>query len=93
MFIKKLAVGWIIKNNQLIILVHGFNKSKKDMNFLENALNKYGFKTLNIDLPATFGTMNECRSALHLQIKDAINLYKNIAFVAHSMGVLLSGII
>ncbi|MEA3452262.1 MAG: alpha/beta hydrolase [Bacteroidota bacterium] len=75
--------------NNIIILIHGFNKNKKDMYFLENKLKETGHKVLNIDLPATFGTMEECRNSLHNQIKNVIKTHKKISYISHSMGGLI----
>jgi len=77
------------KNNSITILVHGFNKNKNDMFYLENGLNKYGFKTFSVNLPTTFGTFEECRNSFYLQINDFIKDYNSVNYVAHSMGGLI----
>ncbi|UQZ85056.1 hypothetical protein SK3146_04339 [Paenibacillus konkukensis] len=36
------------------ILIHGFNKSKKDMRVLEDYLSAYRLECMSVDLPLTF---------------------------------------
>lgn len=75
--------------NEITILVHGFNKNKDDMAYLTNGLNKSGFKTFSVNLPTTFGSLEECKQSLYLQVNDFIKNYKIINYVAHSMGGLI----
>jgi uncharacterized alpha/beta hydrolase family protein len=74
---------------EITVLVHGFNKDKYDMAFLEKGLRESGFKTVSVNLPTTFGTLEECRQSLSLQINNLIRKDTIVNYVAHSMGGLI----
>jgi triacylglycerol lipase len=73
-------------SKEVVILVHGFFKSKSDMNYLEFGLKKEGYFVLNIDLPTTFGSFEDCIQSMHLQVNHIVKAPQKIHFVAHSMG-------
>jgi triacylglycerol esterase/lipase EstA (alpha/beta hydrolase family) len=75
--------------DEITVLVHGFNKDRYDMAFLEKGLRKSGFKTVSVNLPTTFGTLEECRHSLSLQIKNLTRKDRIVNYVAHSMGGLI----
>lgn len=77
-------------SDHTVILVHGFNKSKSDMRFMEETLQTAGFTTYSADLPTTFGSMDECVASLRLQTKVLIEQAENISYIAHSMGGLIT---
>ena len=73
----------------MVILVHGYNKSSKDMSFIANQLKIWGYKTLSVDLPTTFGSLEECSDVLSDTI-CLMNFKKHIIhFIGHSFGGLI----
>jgi len=75
--------------DEITILIHGFNKDKHDMDFLEKGLCESGFKTVSINLPTTFGTLEECKNSLYLQTNHLKQKHRTVKFVDHSMGGLI----
>lgn len=76
-------------SNRLIVLVHGFNKNRDDMRFLHRRLSSLGFNVISVDLPTTFGTIDDAVNSLHLQVSHQISNARPVSFVAHSMGGLI----
>lgn len=76
--------------DEITVLVHGFNKGKNDMAYLEKGLRESGFETVSVDLPTRFGTLEECRDSLSLQINDLVQKYETVNYVAHSLGGLIT---
>ena len=76
--------------NTLTILIHGFNKDSRDMAFLEKGLAETGLAAVSVDLPARFGTMEQCVEALDLQTGKITPGYGTVNYVAHSMGGLIT---
>jgi len=77
-------------SKEVTILVHGFNKNMSDMSYLETGLKVAGFNVVTVNLPTTFGSLEQCRHALDLQIKDIVNEADVVNYVAHSMGGLIT---
>lgn len=75
---------------EITILVHGFNKSQSDMAYLEAGLKASGFTVLSVNLPTTFASLEQCRNSLAEQIKEVVEEYEVVNYVAHSMGGLIS---
>jgi len=76
-------------SRELTVLVHGFNKNRNDMKYLADGLNSLGFKTVSVNLPTTFGTLEQSVNSLYLQMKDLAREAETINYVAHSMGGLI----
>lgn len=74
---------------EITVLVHGFFTGPKDMAYLENGLQKAGFKTYAPKLPSTFGTLQDCVDSLKAQMAE-LDDATTINFVAHSMGGLIA---
>ena len=75
--------------DSLTILVHGFNKGSRDMRYLARGLFERGFSVLSVELPTTFGSLDQAVRALARQIDPAVARHRRIHFVAHSLGGLL----
>lgn len=73
----------------LIVLVHEFNKGRDDMCFLQEQLSSLGFEVLSVDLPTTFGTIEDSVNSLYLQVWNKVSNGRPVSFVAHSMGGLI----
>jgi len=77
-------------NDEITILIHGFGKNKNDMSYLEKGLSQFGFNVISVNLPTTFGSLNDCIKSLHFQVNDIIMNHKKVHYVAHSMGGLIA---
>ncbi|NRA56179.1 MAG: hypothetical protein HRU23_18720 [Gammaproteobacteria bacterium] len=77
-------------STEITILVHGFNKNISDMAYLETGLKQAGFDVFAVNLPARFGSLEQCRNALYHQIKDIVHGVDVVNYVAHSMGGLIT---
>ncbi|PID41975.1 MAG: hypothetical protein CSB48_12610 [Proteobacteria bacterium] len=75
---------------EITVLVHGFNKDKSDMVYLESGLKSAGFDVLSVNLPTTFGSLEQCRNSLFLQTREILNGVELVNYVAHSMGGLIT---
>ncbi|KUO63115.1 MAG: hypothetical protein APF84_11350 [Gracilibacter sp. BRH_c7a] len=80
-----------MRNKQVIILVHGFNKNQSDMFTLKMHLIKLGYHCLTVNLPTRFGSLNDCTSVMKTQLEKLLSGvgYQKIHFVGHSMGGLI----
>ncbi|MEW5824041.1 MAG: alpha/beta fold hydrolase [Pseudomonadota bacterium] len=76
--------------DSLTILVHGFNKGSRDMRYLARGLFERGFSVLSVELPTTFGSLDQAVRALARQIDPAVARHRRIHFVAHSLGGLIT---
>lgn len=74
---------------EITVLVHGFFTGPKDMSYLEDGLQKAGFKTYAPKLPTTFGTLQDCVDSLKAQMAE-LDYATTVNFVAHSMGGLIA---
>lgn len=78
----------------LVVLLHGYARSSRDMASLGRTLTAAGHAVLAPDLPTTFGTRAACLEALQRQIGDAIRDWRSAggdyALVGHSFGGLLA---
>jgi pimeloyl-ACP methyl ester carboxylesterase len=75
--------------NDLVILVHGYCGSRRDMRFLEKGLRNLGHETVPVSLPATFGSLDDCLESMRRQLKNIVPAGRGTAFVAHSLGGLV----
>ena len=80
-----------MKNNQMVILVHGFNKDQSDMFTLKKHLTEIGYHCLTVNLPTRFGSLNDCTNVMQSQLEELLIRaeYQKIHFVGHSMGGLI----
>lgn len=73
-----------------VVLIHGFNKDRDDMQFLENKLQEAGFNVYVPQLPTRFETLDAIVGSLHQQIESLVSEADSICYVAHSMGGLIT---
>lgn len=80
-----------MKKQEVIILVHGFNKNGSDMLTLKKYLAAKGYYCQILDLPTRYKTVKECSSILKKELEKLISSaeYQRIHFVGHSMGGLI----
>lgn len=74
-----------------IVLVHGYNKNKKDMLALKKNLEQEGYQAITVDLPLTFQKIEAATEVFAKQMEEIINKLANniIHFVGHSTGGLV----
>jgi len=77
-------------NEEITILIHGFNRNRIDMSFLEQGLKSSVFETFSVNLPATFGCFNDCLEAIDKQVRILLERKSSVNCVAHSMGGLVA---
>ncbi|MFP4397592.1 MAG: esterase/lipase family protein [Desulfonatronovibrio sp.] len=73
---------------EIVVLVHGFFKGPRDMNYLARGLKDAGFETFSPDLPTTLGSLEDCVDSLRIQV-SGLEGAGVIHYVAHSMGGLI----
>jgi pimeloyl-ACP methyl ester carboxylesterase len=76
------------KEPQTVILLHGIGHTKWNMYFVEHALKKEGYETLNISYPSLSKGIDALSDFIHERLEMAEIWDKNhkINFVTHSMG-------
>lgn len=75
--------------NELIVLVHGFFRTRRDMAFLGRYLQKNGFATFRPTLPAIFSSLDQCTAEFAKKLQQLPGNWDRIHFVGHSMGGLI----
>lgn len=78
-----------MRSEEVIFLVHGYNKSNSDMKFLKKNLEEMGYKISSNTLPILFSSLEKCTQILKKRVDEELNLnkeYKKIHFIGHSMG-------
>ena len=74
----------------LVVLVHGFCRGQKDLEYWRNGLHSTFPNVLTVDLPTRYGSFERCVRVLNDAIAAAEpNQYKRVFYVGHSMGGLL----
>lgn len=76
----------------ICVLVHGYNKSKRDMRSLSMNIEKLGHRCYLVNLPLRFNTVDEAYEVFVKQIediRDAIGENVEINLVGHSTGGLV----
>ena len=59
------------------------------MSYMERELKNSGFQTFSVNLPALFGSLEDCRRALYSQVDDIVRDFRTVNYVAHSFGGLV----
>ncbi len=78
-------------NNTLVILIHGFCRGAKDMQYWKKHLHKDFPHILTPDLPTRYSSFENCLQVLTKEIHAAHpEKYENLYFAGHSMGGLLA---
>ena len=78
-------------DDTLVILIHGFCRGAKDMQFWKKCLQPEFPYILTPDLPTTFGAFQTCTEKLEEEISAAApQQYRSILIAGHSMGGLLA---
>ena len=78
-------------SDTLVILIHGFCRGAKDMQFWKRYLEKDFPHILTPDLPTRYGSFSDCLEKLTGEIAQAApENYARLYFACHSMGGLLA---
>lgn len=82
-----------MKDKQIVVLLHGIGHSRLHMVFIERALQKAGFITLNLSYPSRRYDIKALAGWLDTRLteKDTWEKSDQVHFVAHSMGGLVTG--
>jgi pimeloyl-ACP methyl ester carboxylesterase len=70
----------------LIVLIHGFFRTGKDMAFLKKKLQKHNRNVVAVTLPTTFKTLEECVDSLDRQTALHRKKCSEMICIGHSMG-------
>ncbi|MCW6035898.1 alpha/beta hydrolase [Spirulina subsalsa FACHB-351] len=76
--------------DEIVILLHGFNKGPDDMMPLASRFKELGYESIVPRLPTLFGSLEDCVSSLEIQLFDVISDCRSFFIVAHSMGGLIA---
>lgn len=77
-----------MRSDELVVLAHGFFRTKHNMEFLRRGLFERGHQVLSVSLPTTFGSVEDCCRAMDHQLSQVLPEYGTISFVGYSMGAL-----
>ena len=78
--------------DNIVVLIHGYNKDQSDMVTLRTNLTDLGYNCVAINLPTRFGTMDDCNEVLHSELSKLLPTMTEelkVHFVGHSMGGLI----
>lgn len=78
-----------MRSEEIIFLVHGYNKSDSDMKFLKKSFEEMDYKINSDTLPLLFSSVEKCTEIFKEKVNYTINSdikYKKIHFIGHSMG-------
>jgi len=82
----------INRENQVVILVHGFNNDESDMFPLKRHLHGWGYEAVTINLPLRFYALEDCiavfKKEFHQLSSDFVD-FEKIHLVGYSMGGLV----
>ena len=76
-------------HNELIVLVHGFFRTRRDMAFLAGYFEKKGYAVFRPTLPTIFSSLDQCTARLAEKLQQLPRDWQRIHFVGHSMGGLI----
>lgn len=75
--------------NEIIVLVHGFFRTRRDMAFLARYFQKNGYATFRPTLPTVFSSLDQCTAQFEKKLQQLPRDCDRIHFVGHSMGGLI----
>ncbi len=85
-------------NSDLVILIHGFNRSEKDMYPLQVHLRQFGYAVETVNLPTRFRSLEHCVEVFAGKFSELVSAWAEtsrevgggrIHLVGHSMGGLI----
>ncbi|MCE5249882.1 alpha/beta fold hydrolase [bacterium] len=75
--------------NELVVLIHGFCRTKRDMYPLQTFLESRGYHVFCPTLPTAFGSLETCTLKFEEEFRELNGQYDRVHFVGHSMGGLI----
>lgn len=78
-----------MRDKEIIILVHGYNKSESDMKFLKENFEQMGYRSITETVPLLFNSVETCVNIFKEKVEKILieeANYKKIHFIGHSMG-------
>lgn len=81
-----------MKTDYLVVLVHGFNRTERDMTALKNNLQRFGYDVLTVNLPTRFKSLEDCSELFKqqlLEISKGLTDNQMLHLVGHSLGGLI----
>jgi alpha-beta hydrolase superfamily lysophospholipase len=77
------------ENGDIVVLLHGFMRTGRNMAFLSGHFNNAGYRTLSPNLPLYYKSLDECTAAFERFFFDEAGNYGHVHFIGHSMGGLI----
>lgn len=74
---------------ETVILVHGYFRTGRDMRQLHRLLEECGWRVITVTIPAIFGTLEDCRTALESVLAGDALHDGPVHLVGHSFGGLV----
>jgi len=73
-----------MKDDELVVLVHGFLRTSRNMCYMKESLKRYGYRVLSPTLPVTTQKVDVCS----VRLKKRLHKYsdRKLHFVGHSLG-------
>ncbi len=79
------------RKGELVVILHGIGMSALRMIFLEHAIKRAGYDTLNINYPSRSKSIEDCADFAQEKITNFVKPeHSKIHFAAHSMGTLVT---
>jgi len=82
-----------MKNNEVVILLHGLGLSSYTLLYIEHSLAAMGYKTVNVDYPSRGYCVTDLFDIVTTKITQenkSFNEYDKVHFVGHSLGGILA---
>ena len=77
-----------MEGQELVVLAHGFFRTRHSMEFLRRGLEERGHRTLSVSLPTALGSVEDCVRDMDRQLSPLLGKYERVNFVGYSMGAL-----
>lgn len=72
-----------------VVLLHGIFRSPRSMNRIQKALEKGGYRVINLGYPSTKESIENIAGLLHRQVRDLPKGRGRLHFVTHSLGAIV----
>lgn len=89
LLLNEKSLTGVIKFKKKILLLHGYNKNKKDMYVLRDNLVDLGYEVILTELPLLFRSVKHCADIFAEQLKKIttdLNNGEKLSLVGHSTG-------
>ena len=79
----------VMKKTEMVVLLHGFNRTKRDMATLEKFFRSQGYHVSAPDLTILFSSLEDCTKKFEQEFNRIQSKYDRVHFVGHSFGGLI----